>query len=855
MLQICNLPEQLTILPHQIALSGSDWTLWRSVCLRGAGFPTDWLLSLEISTCNALAEELLQLQQKVAQARLMAIRSLADEYAKLDRVEQRRLGKVLQHLRQNQIPDFDHHAVNHLQSAWLEMVNTQTRLNAALSNAWEQNYRQLQTIFAEPQLQTALLWQNPVFARHIQSLLEKPVSTLKSSVWQNILTLARYLQRYCAKNESIGFFGPVGWGRLTTTETAIEFTPGSELLAHRQVYLEGWAINALAQTLSQDLCLRPWLAPSRLPNVELQGDKLYLPAIAALVRQGKLPATVPSLIPLSPAQIQILQLCDGQQTALSIAHHLRQNSAEMFADETTVYTQIEKLCQLGALRWTLEVPMSQHPEKLLREKLSQIGDRNLQASALATLDALETARDQVILAADDPERLNQALVNLEATFTKFTNQAPTRAAGKTYAGRTIVYEDCRRDIKLTLGTDFLEKLGSPLDLLLTSTRWYTHQIAHNYQAVFEEIYEELKSKFGNAEVDFYSFSLQALPWLRDDHNPAITSVRTSLQKFWSEILSVPPEQRQVNYRAAELKSAVDHAFTAPHPGWELARYRSPDIMIAADSVTAINQGDYQLILGELHLFNTLSRAVFVASHPHPNELLTARTQDIPVPTLTPLPSTNWNTQRFSMDLVAPQDIRFAYEAGHSGVPDAQTVTMAELVVVKTAAGLQIQTSDQRFCLPIIEFFGHNLSNLCISFPSILPPANHTPRITIDQLVVVRETWRLQLQNLSFAHHKDHSDNFLAICQMVKDYELPRFVFVKVPGEVKPYYIDFNSPIYCDLLAKIARQAAKAYPEHELCFTEMLPNFDQIWLTDTTEQRYTSELRLVALDPKSPTANY
>jgi hypothetical protein len=208
-----------------------------------------------------------QLQQEVAQARLMAIRYLADEYAKLDRLEQRRLGKVLQHLRQNQIPNFDHHAVNHLQSVWLEMVNTQTRLNAALSNAWEQNYQQLQTIFAEPQLQTALLWQNPVFARHIQSLLEKPVSTLKSSVWQNILTLARYLQRYCAKNESIGFFGPVGWGRLTTTETAIEFTPGSELLAHRQVYLEGWAINALAQTLSQDLCLRPWLAPKAIQQL------------------------------------------------------------------------------------------------------------------------------------------------------------------------------------------------------------------------------------------------------------------------------------------------------------------------------------------------------------------------------------------------------------------------------------------------------------------------------------------------------------------------------------------------------------------------------------------------------------
>jgi hypothetical protein len=71
--------------------------------------------------------------------------------------------------------------------------------------------------------------------------------------------------------------------------------------------------------------------------------------------------------------------------------------------------------------------------------------------------------------------------------------------------------------------------------------------------------------------------------------------------------------------------------------------------------------------------------------------------------------------------------------------------------------------------------------------------------------------------------------------------LPRWVFVRIPEELKPYYIDFESAISVELLAKLVRKASS------LKVSEMLPTPDQAWLTDAEGRRYSCELRASALD--------
>jgi hypothetical protein len=72
------------------------------------------------------------------------------------------------------------------------------------------------------------------------------------------------------------------------------------------------------------------------------------------------------------------------------------------------------------------------------------------------------------------------------------------------------------------------------------------------------------------------------------------------------------------------------------------------------------------------------------------------------------------------------------------------------------------------------------------------------------------------------------------------------VFYRVPGELKPAAADFRSIVLVNLLAKHIRQT-RAAGHAGFTVTEMLPDLDQLWLTDRHGRRYTSELRFIACD--------
>lgn len=71
------------------------------------------------------------------------------------------------------------------------------------------------------------------------------------------------------------------------------------------------------------------------------------------------------------------------------------------------------------------------------------------------------------------------------------------------------------------------------------------------------------------------------------------------------------------------------------------------------------------------------------------------------------------------------------------------------------------------------------------------------------------------------------------------------MFAKSPLERKPMYLDLESPVLAGIFCRQARHAAAA--GRPVRFTEMLPEPERSWLTDAEENRYVSELRLVAVD--------
>ena len=158
-----------------------------------------------------------------------------------------------------------------------------------------------------PALREAVAWQN----RHglttgIDVLVRRGPEPVKRNTKsrQHQALIASYLQRYCAKNDTIGFFGPVGWSQFDDGRgIRVTHAAAEGILAARVTYLEGWAVRAIMA--GHDTALRPWLVPRRMPFVGVDGTLLRVPLAPP--------------VPLTPAEAAVLRACDGIRDARAVA--------------------------------------------------------------------------------------------------------------------------------------------------------------------------------------------------------------------------------------------------------------------------------------------------------------------------------------------------------------------------------------------------------------------------------------------------------------------------------------------------------------------------------------------------------
>lgn len=850
------LKEDTPSLPAHLArLAAEQWALWRYVELRSAGFPAALILKLSSPKCAAAANRVLQAEKKAQQAGDEALKAVYRELNLLygsaewsNRIRRDPLVKARRSLEKGRLPEpldvacAAAGAVEALHAAQAELDSSRARFQRTFDAERVQISEAIHEVAQVNRFREAVIWQNRgAFHSGIKSLLRKPVVSLRSKKRQKEEMVALYLQRYCVKNDTIGFFGPVGWAKFVSQKGGVTARPGPGLLSARRVYFEQWCIDTLAEVLAKNEALRPWLAPRRIPLIHIEGTTLYRPF--------KRPTQI------SPALATVLQACDGNRPAKEIAEELMQTPQIGLHSKEAVYNALEFLRARALILWTLEVPLGTYPERDLRRLLERIEEDDLRGLAVEALNEVEAARSAVSQAAGDAEKLDQALGNLEETFTRLTGVASTRSAGQIYAGRTLVYEDCRRDIKVHLGSEILESLGPPLSLLLASARWLTFETAAIYREVFHETYAALVRTTGSRVVDLTSFWHRVQPLVLDDPDTPpgpVASILSDFQGRWEEILRVPQGSRSLQYTSDELRPWVLSRFDAPGPGWKVARYHSPDVMIAASSVEAIQQGCYHFVLGEIHVgTNTILNSPFcLAQYPSPEELFQALDLDLPESRVVPIVPRKWRgiTSRTYNALVSTKDFRLAFTVDAGVIPQAQTLSIGSLVVENGEEGLMVRTRDGRLKVDIIEFFADALSLLVENHFKIRQPCSYTPRITVDRLVLCRETWRFPVVEIPFPGKKSKAEDFLEARRWVYAHNLPRFVFVRTPVEKKPFFVDFDSPILVNILARAIRRTRGGSAEKGwIAVTEMLPTFDQVWLPDIAGQRYTSEFRLVALD--------
>jgi Lantibiotic dehydratase, N terminus len=844
---------------HLVSLNDDGWALWRCMALRGAGFPANEVLRLAAPECALAADNLLDAEKDAQLAREEALNLFGESLNALrsegrwdDKERRNGLLNELRLLKSGKLPEplestpAQKVAVERLRAALARIEELKTEFHETFKTSSTKISGAVCEVANNELFREAVTWQNRT-ALHgsVDTLLRMSPSIGSEGKRRRYeAVVASYLQRYCVKNDTIGFFGPVGWATFNEHKPGLHLTTEAKLLSTRHVYFEGWAIDALTNTLNKNASLRRWSAPRRLPFIFLDGDTLHIPMRRPLR--------------LAARHAAVLRQCNGDLTAHQIAKALLRNRVEGMSSEQEVYAILDGLLTQRLIVWQWEFPIDAFPERRLRELLERIEDKPLREAVVSPLSELENARDAVSAAAGDAAKLDAAFSVLEEKFTTLTGEAPTRAAGRTYAARTLVYEDCRRSTKVEVGSEIINELAQPLSLLLKSARWFTYEAAKVLRDELRRVYRELVKKNGDARgVDGLSFWVQAQAQMFgnsvNEQNglevPVLSGLQEVFQRHWEDVLGIQEGQRQVNRSSSELRERAEIVFGAPHAGWSFGRYNSPDIMIAARDAESVRLGDYQFVMGELHLANnTLGASVFVQQHQCPQELIDAIESDLPNVRAVPMTPKEWLTARINYQFISPRDYRIEFTVNSFYGRRERALPIAALLVEESDEGVVVRTRDGKLRFNMVELFGGMFSGFVVNQFKLVRELPHNPRITIDRLIVSRETWRFASSDITFATIKDDADRYVAARRWAHLYSLPRFVFVKAPIETKPVYVDFDSPTFVHLLAKIVRRQAQEGSEAGMiAFSEMMPSFDQLWLPDAEDNRYTSELRIIALD--------
>lgn len=454
--------------------------------------------------------------------------------------------------------------------------------------------------------------------------------------------------------------------------------------------------------------------------------------------------------------------------------------------------------------------------------------------------------------------LADALTAMDELFGRITGAASIRNEGRTYGGRMLAYHDSSRDIDFVLGDD-LVAAARPLRLLSRAARWYCSRLAKRHATPLNDVYRRAASRYGQP-VDLSTIWFASLRALYRSVEASMSQIDQEFSKKWASIIPVPAETREACFNYDDLLPLVDEAFAAPGPGWAGARYFCPDVMVSAADLNALHDGDFALVLREVHMaINTMGTNMFVTQHPDKADLLSCVDEDFPEPRVLmvlPKESPPELTVRSHPALIRDRDI--LVEVTHHTVgADRPALVLSRDVEIVETEGTVLARLPGGEVFELLDLFEEMLTSMVVNRFRLFAGRPHTPRVKIDQLVVCRENWRFNPADLDFAAEKDEAARFVRTRGWAAALGIPRHVFVKSSAEVKPVYVDFASPIYVNALARMVRRANadERLPDKTITVVEMLPAHDDLWLADHEGNRYTSEFRFTWVDDRgSPRAH-
>ena len=781
---------------------GWSWFPWG--VLRSAGFPIRWVEPLCTDALILAADSLTAADRDVERAG----RELVDHTAiAANRPQHRRIRRAVHSQRAiDEAPSAE--IVERDIVTWNALIERRTHASQTFQQAYEQERRdstqRLLRVLEDDGIRRAVLWQN----RRVVPFLLKAKDSWDERV------LLKYVARYATKNDTIGYFGPAAWIRLASEPGFGELRWGPAVTRNTLLSFETWPIALIAERLAEDDRLRPWLSPRRSAFCRVQGHDVFMPPDC--------PAEA------SAQDIEILRLCDGRHSAREIVRQLALDDL----------ARLDRLHQAGLITWTVECPLQTNPESVLAALAARIDDRDVRAAIDSHSMWLDSVTRRLREHMGESTSLATVLAQVDIEFEQRYSQEATQSSGQYYAGRTLTYIDCERDVSLTLNADLMQTLMTGVAPILQSLRWYTYTVVQLLSPALADLVPHGDTR---PLVAIFPQAL-GLVW------SVIQDAAARYRRKWQDLLAVDPLQRVVHIDAAGLAAAVAAEFAAPHPGWPMARVHNPDILIAADSHDELARGNCTLVLGEVHagLPSMFQSAVFSLC-PQPGSV-----RDTFYSLVAPPPVINEVSQRLNLG-------GFFLDAAQLLLPDDPVThvnarPIADFDMYHGTTGLRVKDVATGQSWPLPVFFDAMLSRATFQIdPFDRPDHAHSPRIVVGDVVVARERWRLTAGALGIADRRradpgDRARTFLAVRQWARENHVPRYLFAKSAREPKPLFLDLDSQKCVELLSHLLKQAAAGDTAGSVMVSEMLPEPGQCWLRDSAGERYTSEVRLLAVDP-------
>jgi hypothetical protein len=723
-----------------------------------------------------------------------------------------------------------------------ERASSWERADAELAGELHAARVALRDMMLDPRVQEAIFLSSAEFYRNLTQHMERPLEDRKSRSRQKEKTAAKYIQRFCAKNETISFYGPLAWGQVDRSSgVGLAFEPGAgSQISSRRVSFEYWAVNRLAKVISKDPEVAPQLAPQLSSTCHVEGATLFYP----VARQSELDAR----------KLAVIERCDGKTAWAEVIARLGEHPA--FAGPgPSPLEAAQELLDLRILTREILIPtVVVNPERELLARVSALSEP-ARARWEPRLRALCEAAERFAGAAL-PERI-QIFAELGRQYSELTGDAPNRREGEMYAARTLLYEDCERNVRdLVMGEPIARRLESVAPLL-DIARWVTRELPRRYQTRFLEVFRRLSS--GLPTVDFVQF-VRETQWLAEDKRIE-AEMREEIEAAWREVIGprwpagddaaeciviTAEDCRQVLARLDLDGDGGGDGAGAGQPEILGASFLSPDFLLAA-TADEVRAGHGLIVMGELH------KAVFLAAQPvaQPfcpalDQLLACVQRAVPGPVLSIVDAPQgYQRSDFNWpDL--PGFYEILTEGATSRFPPERVVPVGALEVTEEDGNLYVATRDGELRTWLFSVLSGFLYRKLLAVDPIELSGQYAPRIMLDQVVVRRRRWQVDTEALASCRARPDSAALLgAARRFQRQLGIPDRIFVKSPNEIKPIYIDFQSFFMVELLFKLASEAPT------LSISEMLPGAEQLWLGDAQGGRYTSEIRMSFFRGRAP----